>query len=113
MPDRVVSFFLASEHCLHSKVMVLVFVLQVCYYRDKNSINKFQVATVTEKGVDICEPFALETNWDFKVKSVLALAQCMLATAHTSCQLACLFVLCILYHYVAVLRFLLQELLGI
>lgn len=41
--------------------------MQVCYYRDKNSINKFQVAKVTSEGVDICEPFALETNWDFKV----------------------------------------------
>ncbi|KAL3134988.1 hypothetical protein ABBQ32_007942 [Trebouxia sp. C0010 RCD-2024] len=40
--------------------------LKVCYYRDKNSINKFQVAKVTADGVDICEPFALETNWDFK-----------------------------------------------
>ena len=43
--------------------------LQVCYYRDKNSINKFQVAKVTSDGVDICEPFALETNWDFKVST--------------------------------------------
>ena len=46
--------------------------LQVCYYRDKNSINKFQVAKVTTEGVDICEPFALETNWDLKVSSIVS-----------------------------------------
>ncbi|DBB18528.1 hypothetical protein WJX82_008712 [Trebouxia sp. C0006] len=40
--------------------------LKVCYYRDKNSINKFQIAKVTTEGIDICEPFALETNWDLK-----------------------------------------------
>lgn len=43
-------------------------VLQVCYYRDKNSINKFQIAKVTADGVDVCEPFAVETNWDLKVR---------------------------------------------
>jgi hypothetical protein len=40
---------------------------QVCYYRDKQSINKFQIATVTAKGVEISEPFALETKWDYQV----------------------------------------------
>ena len=40
---------------------------QVCYYRDKQSINKFKLATVTAAGVNITEPFALETKWDFKV----------------------------------------------
>ena len=40
--------------------------LRVCYYRDKNSINKFQMAKVTEEGVTISEPFALETKWDYK-----------------------------------------------
>jgi len=44
--------------------------LQVCYYRDKNSINKFQIAKVTTEGIDICEPFALETNWDLKVRGL-------------------------------------------
>lgn len=41
--------------------------LKVCYYRDKNSINKFQLAKVTQEGVTISEPFALETNWGFKL----------------------------------------------
>ena len=40
---------------------------QVCYYRDKQSINKFKLATVTSAGVKITEPFALETKWDYKV----------------------------------------------
>jgi 20S proteasome subunit beta 7 len=40
--------------------------LRVCYYRDKNSINKFQTASVTSTGVKISEPFSLETNWSFK-----------------------------------------------
>lgn len=40
--------------------------LRVCYYRDKMSINKFQVAKATKDGVSIGEPFALETNWDLR-----------------------------------------------
>lgn len=41
--------------------------LRVCYYRDKQSINKFTIATVTEdQGVQIGEPFALETRWDYR-----------------------------------------------
>lgn len=41
--------------------------MQVCHYRDKNSINKFQIAKVTAEGVDVSEPFAVETKWDYKV----------------------------------------------
>ncbi|KAK9804889.1 hypothetical protein WJX72_010345 [[Myrmecia] bisecta] len=40
--------------------------LRVCYYRDKNSINKFQMAKATAEGVTISEPFSLETNWEYK-----------------------------------------------
>jgi len=40
--------------------------LRVCYYRDKNSINKFQVATVTAAGVALSEPFALATEWSLE-----------------------------------------------
>ena len=42
--------------------------LQVCYYRDKQSINKFKLATVTAAGVKISEPFMLDTMWDYKVR---------------------------------------------
>ena len=40
--------------------------LSVCYYRDKNSINKFVLGTVTDAGVKISEPFAVDTKWDLK-----------------------------------------------
>ena len=43
--------------------------MQVCYYRDKQSINKFQIAKVTaSEGVSISEPFALPTKWEYKVR---------------------------------------------
>lgn len=44
--------------------------LQVCYYRDKQTTNKFQIAQVTAQGVNISEPFALDTKWDYKVSLV-------------------------------------------
>lgn len=62
--------------------------MQVCYYRDKNSINKFQVAKVTTEGVDICEPFALETNWDLKVSSAVS------ACVHPLRVICCMLRLC-------------------
>eukprot|EP00891_Asterochloris_glomerata_P005357 jgi/Astpho2/5357/fgenesh1_pg.00075_%23_32_t len=44
--------------------------LRVCYYRDKQSINKFQMASVKAADggsrVTISEPFALDTKWDYK-----------------------------------------------
>jgi 20S proteasome subunit beta 7 len=40
--------------------------MQVCYYRDKQTTNKFQIAKVTAEGASISEPFALETKWDYK-----------------------------------------------
>ena len=49
--------------------------LAVCYYRDKQSINKFQIAvvsTATAAGgggggveVEVGEPFALPTEWGY------------------------------------------------
>lgn len=39
--------------------------LEVCYYRDKNSINKFRLANVTAAGVDVSEPFSIDTKWDY------------------------------------------------
>jgi 20S proteasome subunit beta 7 len=41
--------------------------LLVLYYRDKTSINKFQVAKVTKDGSSVSEPFSLETKWDYKL----------------------------------------------
>eukprot|EP00246_Nothoceros_aenigmaticus_P003596 TRINITY_DN1477_c0_g1_i1.p1 TRINITY_DN1477_c0_g1~~TRINITY_DN1477_c0_g1_i1.p1 ORF type:complete len:252 (+),score=28.94 TRINITY_DN1477_c0_g1_i1:93-848(+) len=40
--------------------------LLVLLYRDRSSINKFQVANITEKEIKISEPFGLKTNWDLK-----------------------------------------------
>eukprot|EP00889_Picochlorum_renovo_P005408 jgi/Picre1/32438/NNA_007784.t1 len=39
--------------------------LRVCYYRDKVSVNKFQISKITKDGVDISEPFSLDTKWDY------------------------------------------------
>ncbi|XP_024402015.1 proteasome subunit beta type-4 [Physcomitrium patens] len=38
----------------------------VLFYRDRSAINKFQIANVTEAGVHISEPYALQTNWSYK-----------------------------------------------
>lgn len=40
--------------------------LKVCYYRDKQSINKFRIIKATKDGVTTTPPFALETNWHYK-----------------------------------------------
>ncbi|KAG9225517.1 hypothetical protein PLEOSDRAFT_1079926 [Pleurotus ostreatus PC15] len=39
--------------------------MRVLFYRDARSINKFQVATITEKGATISESRHLETSWSF------------------------------------------------
>ncbi|XP_068030894.1 proteasome subunit beta type-4 [Anomalospiza imberbis] len=38
--------------------------LRVLYYRDARSFNRYEVATVTEKGVELEGPLTLEANWD-------------------------------------------------
>ncbi|KAI9183926.1 Proteasome subunit beta type-7 [Blastocladiella emersonii ATCC 22665] len=40
-------------------------VMRVLFYRDARSINKFQVATVNDKGVTVSEPMAMPTEWGF------------------------------------------------
>ena len=52
-------------------------VMQVCYYRDKNSINKFQTAIVTKAGVKISDPFSLDTEWSYKVSKMWHERHCM------------------------------------
>lgn len=39
--------------------------LRVLFYRDARSLNKFQIATVTERGVHIGDSESLETEWSF------------------------------------------------
>ncbi|NWV86122.1 PSB4 protein, partial [Dasyornis broadbenti] len=38
--------------------------LRVLYYRDARSFNRFEVATVTEQGVELEGPLTLEANWE-------------------------------------------------
>ncbi|XP_027717836.1 proteasome subunit beta type-4 [Vombatus ursinus] len=38
--------------------------MRVLYYRDARSYNRFEIATVTEKGVEVEGPLSAETNWD-------------------------------------------------
>ncbi|NXO93754.1 PSB4 protein, partial [Certhia brachydactyla] len=38
--------------------------LRVLYYRDARSFNRYEVAVVTEKGVELEGPLTLEANWD-------------------------------------------------
>lgn len=61
---------LVAAKCIAQKLTVAC-VMQVCHYRDKNSINKFQIAKVTADGVNISEPFAVETKWDYKVSLLI------------------------------------------
>ena len=50
----------------HQESLTCCCLLQVCYYRDKQTTNKFQIAKVTKEGTHISEPFALETQWSYK-----------------------------------------------
>ena len=53
--------------CCSTRVIWHLVAPQVCFYRDKQSINKFKLATVTAAGVKISEPFMLDTKWNYKV----------------------------------------------
>eukprot|EP00941_MAST-03F_sp_MAST-3F-sp1_P004954 g4954.t1 len=39
--------------------------MRVLYYRDCRTMNKIQCATVTENGVEVSEPYVMETKWDY------------------------------------------------
>ncbi|EFJ08393.1 hypothetical protein SELMODRAFT_272144 [Selaginella moellendorffii] len=55
-----------ADMTLEEGVRLLEKCLLVLYYRDRSSINKYQIAKVTEEGVTISSPFAIETNWDLE-----------------------------------------------
>lgn len=38
--------------------------MKILYYRDARSFNRYEVAIVTEKGVEVEGPLTLEANWD-------------------------------------------------
>lgn len=40
--------------------------LKVLFYRDARSLNKIQIATIDESGIEIGEPYSLDTEWNFK-----------------------------------------------
>ncbi|KAF9941377.1 Proteasome subunit beta type-7 [Mortierella antarctica] len=42
--------------------------MKVLFYRDARSMNKFQLAKITENGVTISEPMTVETEWAFAEK---------------------------------------------
>ncbi|KAJ2006318.1 Proteasome subunit beta type-7 [Coemansia thaxteri] len=46
-------------------VQILEECMRVLFYRDARSLNKLRRAKVTAQGVEVSEPYALETNWDF------------------------------------------------
>ncbi|KDN39052.1 hypothetical protein RSAG8_09088, partial [Rhizoctonia solani AG-8 WAC10335] len=44
---------------------LLIECMKVLFYRDARSLNKFQIATVTEKGINIGESMEAQTEWSF------------------------------------------------
>ncbi|XP_034280990.1 proteasome subunit beta type-4 [Pantherophis guttatus] len=38
--------------------------MKILYYRDARSFNRYEITTVTEKGVEVEGPLSLETNWE-------------------------------------------------
>ncbi|KMZ61717.1 Proteasome subunit beta type [Zostera marina] len=46
-------------------VKILEKCLTVLLYRDRSSINKFQIAKITEEGATIYPPYSLKTFWEF------------------------------------------------
>ncbi|KAJ2774234.1 Proteasome subunit beta type-7, partial [Coemansia nantahalensis] len=39
--------------------------MRVLYYRDCRAFNRIRRAKVTAQGVEISEPYALQTNWSY------------------------------------------------
>ncbi|KAF9997444.1 Proteasome subunit beta type-7 [Modicella reniformis] len=46
-------------------VDVLKKCMRVLFYRDARSMNKYQLAKITDQGVTISEPMSGETEWNF------------------------------------------------
>lgn len=40
--------------------------MRVLYYRDCRTLNKIQCAVVTADGIDVSEPYVLDTKWDYE-----------------------------------------------
>ena len=39
--------------------------MEVLFYRDCRTINRIQIASVTAEGVNVGEPFAVDTKWNY------------------------------------------------
>ncbi|KAI7861638.1 nucleophile aminohydrolase [Spinellus fusiger] len=39
--------------------------MRVLFYRDARSMNKFQRAKITQAGLEVSDPYSVETNWSF------------------------------------------------
>lgn len=61
-PSAEPGFQRLQKLCFHARPPPPPAALQVCYYRDKNSINKFQLAKVTQEGVTISGEAFLRVN---------------------------------------------------
>ena len=55
----------------HPPTPPFVSLLQVCYYRDKNSINKFQLAKVTKDGVTTSGALLFWSVWQMRMLAFL------------------------------------------
>lgn len=40
--------------------------MKVLLYRDCRTLNSIQIANITSKGVEITEPYKLDTKWEYK-----------------------------------------------
>eukprot|EP01025_Chloroclados_australasicus_P035420 TRINITY_DN3606_c0_g1_i1.p1 TRINITY_DN3606_c0_g1~~TRINITY_DN3606_c0_g1_i1.p1 ORF type:complete len:288 (-),score=16.81 TRINITY_DN3606_c0_g1_i1:276-1139(-) len=57
----------AADMSEEAAVALMHDALKVCFYRDKDSINKFIMAKVTSTGVEFTQPFAVATEWNYKL----------------------------------------------
>lgn len=46
---------------------LLIKCMTVLYYRDARAMNEIQLATITKAGVNISEPFKLDTDWSIGI----------------------------------------------
>lgn len=51
---------------LEEGIVLLEKCLRVLLYRDRMAVNKIQIANVTEEGINISKPYALQTHWNYK-----------------------------------------------
>lgn len=67
MANNITAPLLTEKHSVtmpEEEVVALVHAgLRGAYYRDSQTINKFQLATVKRDGVSIGEPFTLAATW--------------------------------------------------